>query len=61
MDRRSGGRGLIRPGFAADKTIQKRRSLLRARKQPGRARASHMQRIRKPPEAADIKLDGVSA
>ena len=51
--------GLIRPGFVPDEAIQQPRSLPRARKQPSREQTSHIQRIQKTLEEANIKLDSV--
>jgi transposase len=51
--------GLIRASFVPDETIQELRSLLRARKQLTREQTSHIQRIQKTLEEANIKLDSV--
>ena len=51
--------GLIRASFVPDQTIQELRSLLRARKQLTREQTSHIQRIQKTLEEANIKLDSV--
>jgi transposase len=51
--------GLIRASFVPDETIQELRSLLRARKQLTREQTSHIQRIQKTPEEANIKLDSL--
>src|ERR1700687_5286734 len=51
--------GLIRPSFVPDEAIQELRSLLRARKQLSREQTSHIQRIQKTLEEANIKLDSV--
>jgi transposase len=51
--------GLIRPSFVPDEAMQELRSLLRARKQLGREQTSHIQRIQKTLEEANIKLDSV--
>src|SRR6202521_2950795 len=51
--------GLIRPSFFPDEAIQELRSLLRARKQLTREQTSHIQRIQKTLEEANIKLDSV--
>ena len=51
--------GLIRASFVPDETIQQLRSLLRARKQLTREQTSHIQRIQKTLEEANIKLDSV--
>lgn len=51
--------GLIRASFVPDEAIQQLRSLLRARKQLSREQTSHIQRIQKTLEEANIKLDAV--
>ena len=51
--------GLIKASFVPDQQFQELRSLLRARKQLTREQASHVQRIQKTLEEANIKLDTV--
>jgi transposase len=51
--------GLIKASFVPDEAIQQLRSLLRARKQLSREQTSHIQRIQKTLEEANIKLDSV--
>jgi|HubBroStandDraft_1064217.scaffolds.fasta_scaffold00523_1 transposase len=51
--------GLIKASFVPDEEIQDLRSLLRARKQLKREQTSHVQRIQKTLEEANIKLDSV--
>ena len=51
--------GLIRGSFVPDAQTQEQRSLLRTRKQLVRERASHVQRLQKTLEDANIKLDSV--
>jgi transposase len=51
--------GLIRPSFVPNEAMQELRSLLRARKQLSREQTSHIQRIQKTLEEANIKLDSV--
>ena len=51
--------GLIKASFVPEQAIQELRSLLRARKQPTREQTSHIQRIQKTLEEANIKLDSV--
>jgi transposase len=51
--------GLIKASFVPEQTIQELRSLLRARKQLTREQTSHVQRIQKTLEEANIKLDSV--
>ena len=51
--------GLIRASFVPDEPTQQMRDLLRARKQFSRERSSHIQRIQKTLEDANIKLDSV--
>ena len=53
--------GLIKASFVPDEAIQQLRSLLRSRKQLTRGQTSHIQRIQKTLEEANIKLDSVSA
>src|SRR5436309_3613545 len=52
-------RGLIRASFVPDGPTEELRSLLRTRKQLVRERASHVQRLQKTLEDANVKLDGV--
>jgi transposase len=52
--------GLIRASFVPDEPTQQMRDLLRTRKQFVRERSSHIQRIQKTLEDANIKLDSVS-
>src|SRR5215213_1902502 len=47
--------GLVRASFVPDAPTQALRALLRTRKQPVRERASHVQRLRKALEDADVK------
>src|ERR1700757_2398157 len=49
--------GLIKASFVPNEQIQELRSLLRARKQLTREQTSHIQRIQKTLEEANIKLD----
>ena len=49
--------GLIRPSFVPDGPTQEMRTLLRTRKQLSREKASHILRIQKTLEDANIKLD----
>ena len=49
--------GLIRGSFVPDEQIQELRALLRTRKQFMRERSSHVQRLQKTLEDANIKLD----
>ena len=49
--------GLIRASFVPDEPTQQMRDLLRTRKQMVRERSSHVQRIQKTLEDANIKLD----
>ncbi|TAN72113.1 MAG: IS110 family transposase [Magnetospirillum sp.] len=49
--------GLIRGSFVADEQTQEMRDFLRTRKQPVRERSSHIQRLQKTLEDANIKLD----
>src|SRR3954471_8243284 len=51
--------GLIRASFVPDGATQELRGLLRTRKQLVRERTSHVQRLQKTLEDANIKLDGV--
>lgn len=53
--------GLIRASFVPDEPTQQMRDLLRTRKQLVRERSSHIQRIQKTLEDANIKLDCVVA
>jgi transposase len=51
--------GLIRSSFVPEEEIQELRELLRTRKQLTRQQSSHIQRLQKILEAANIKLDSV--
>ena len=51
--------GLIRGSFVPDTQTQEQRGLLRTRKQLTRERTSHVQRLQKTLEQANIKLDSV--
>ena len=51
--------GLVRPSFVPEPETQVLRALLRTRKQLGREKASHVQRLQKTLEDANIKLDAV--
>jgi transposase len=51
--------GLIRASFVPEEAFQDLRSLLRARKQLSREQTSHVQRLQKTLEEANIKLDSV--
>jgi transposase len=51
--------GLVKASFVPDEAIQNLRSMLRARKQLTREQTSHIQRIQKTLEEANIKLDSV--
>jgi transposase len=51
--------GLIRGSFVPDEPTQEMRALLRTRKQLVRERSSHIQRLQKTLEDANIKLDSV--
>jgi transposase len=51
--------GLVRGSFVPDQPTQEQRGLLRTRKQLTRERTSHVQRLQKTLEAANIKLDSV--
>jgi transposase len=48
--------GLVRPSFVPDEPTQQMRDLLRTRKQMVRERSSHIQRIQKTLEDANIKI-----
>jgi transposase len=51
--------GLVRGSFVPDPQTQEQRNLLRTRKQLVRERSSHVQRLQKTLEDANIKLDSV--
>src|SRR2546423_8593193 len=51
--------GLVRASFVPDTQTQEQRGLLRTRKQLTRERTSHVQRLQKTLESANIKLDSV--
>jgi transposase len=51
--------GLVRGSFVPDEQTQEMRNVLRMRKQFVRERASHIQRVQKTLEDANIKLDSV--
>ena len=51
--------GLIRSSFVPEQEIQELRELLRTRKQLGRQQSSHIQRLQKTLESANVKLDSV--
>jgi len=51
--------GLVRGSFVPDAQTQEQRALLRTRKQLTRERTSHVQRLQKTLEVANIKLDSV--
>jgi transposase len=51
--------GLIRSSFVPEQQVQELRELLRTRKQLIRQQTSHIQRLQKTLEAANIKLDSV--
>src|SRR5213080_2166357 len=51
--------GLVRASFVLEPAIQELRGLLRTRKQLTRERTSHVQRLQKTLEEANIKLDSV--
>ena len=51
--------GLIRPSFVPEPATRVMRALLRTRKQLAREQASHVQRLRKTLEDADLKLASV--
>src|ERR1700712_3829845 len=53
--------GLIRPSFVPEPATQEMRALLRTRKQLVREQASHVQRLQKTLEDANIKLSSVLA
>ena len=53
--------GLIRASFVPESETQDMRALLRTRKQLVREKASHIQRLQKTLEDANIKLDSVVA
>jgi transposase len=53
--------GLVRASFVPDAPTEELRSLLRTRKQLVRERASHVLRLQKTLEDANVKLDGVVA
>src|SRR4051794_23444177 len=53
--------GLVRASFVPDGPTAELRSLLRTREQLAREKASHVQRLQKTLEDANIKLDGVLA
>src|SRR5689334_24139840 len=53
--------GLVRPSFVPDGPTAELRSLLRTRKQLAREKASHVLRLQKALEDANVKLDGVVA
>jgi transposase len=53
--------GLVRASFVPDAPTQELRSLLRTRKQLAREKASHVLRLQKTLEDANVKLDGVVA
>src|SRR5476651_488274 len=53
--------GLVRGSFVPDAQTQEQRGLLRTRKQLVRERTSHVQRLQKTLEDANIKLDSVIA
>ena len=53
--------GLVRGSFVPDEQTQEMRNLLRTRKQLVRERSSHIQRLQKTLEDANIKLDSVIA
>ena len=57
MDRDLVACGLIKVSFVPEQEIQELRSLLCARKQLTREQTSHIQRIQKTLEEANIKLD----
>jgi transposase len=50
---------LIRSSFVPEQEIQELRELLRTRKQLGRQQSSHIQRLQKTLESANVKLDSV--
>ena len=51
--------GLIRSSFVPEQEIQELRELLRTRKQLGRQQSSHIKRLQKTLESANVKLDSV--
>src|SRR5512147_2455811 len=51
--------GLIRASFVPEPALQEIRTLLRTRKQLGREKTAHVQRLQKTLEDANIKLDSV--
>ena len=51
--------GLIKASFVPEQEIQELRGLLRTRKQLVREKASHVQRLQKTLEEANIKLESV--
>jgi transposase len=51
--------GLIHPSFVPDTSTQELRALLRTRKQLVRQQSSHVLRVQKTLEDANIKLDSV--
>lgn len=51
--------GLVRGSFVPDAQTQEQRNLLRTRKQMTRERTSHVQRLQKTLEDANVKLDSV--
>jgi transposase len=51
--------GLIRSSFVPEQEIQELRELMRTRKQLSRQQISHIQRLQKTLESANIKLDSV--
>jgi len=51
--------GLIRSSFVPEHEIQELRELLRTRKQLGRQQSSHIKRLQKTLESANVKLDSV--
>lgn len=51
--------GLVRGSFVPEPALQEMRTLLRTRKQLGREKTSHVQRLQKALEDANIKLDSV--
>jgi hypothetical protein len=57
----SSGHGLIRASFVPNAQTQEMRNLLRTRKQLVREQASHVQRVQKTLEDANIRLDSVLA
>ncbi len=51
--------GLVRASFVPEPAIQQLRGLLRTRKQLVREKASHVQRLQKTLEEANIKIESV--